>query len=179
MTEAETAKILALLKEYYPRDIESTNIKAKVRAWWFILRDYDYGEAQKAVVSYVSQDRSGFMPSPGQFVARMQAGAMDEIEAWGLVRRAIGRADNYRNMVTGKTGAQAAFDALPEPIQRLVGCSSQLLAWGAVNTEQLETVVASHFYRVFRAQREIDDTLRALPSATDVKKLALPEEVSP
>ena len=159
MTEAETAKILALLKEYYPDDKESTSIKAKVRAWWFILRDYDYDATQRAVIEFVSHDQGGFMPKPGRLVAAMNTGTMDEIEAWGIVRRAIGWADNYRSLTTRKTGAQTAFESLPEPLQRLVGCSSQLLAWGAVPTEELETVVASHFYRVFRARRETDRDL--------------------
>ncbi len=170
MTEAETAKILALLKEYYPNDKESTSIKAKVRAWWFVLRDYDYEAAQKAVIEFASHDQSGFMPTPGRLVALINTGTMDEIEAWSLIRRAIGRADNYRSLTTRKTGAQTAFEALPEPLQRLVGCSAQLLAWGAVGPEELETVVASHFYRVFRARRETDSDLRALPSKNQKKQ---------
>jgi hypothetical protein len=48
MNKKETAQILAILREYYPRDFVSTDLQTKVEAWYLILKDYDYTLTQNA-----------------------------------------------------------------------------------------------------------------------------------
>ena len=72
MTKAETAKLIAMLKEYYPRDYESTDIVSRVNAWHVILQDYDYKEATAALLAFVATDLKGFAPTVGQIIDKMQ-----------------------------------------------------------------------------------------------------------
>lgn len=69
MTKQEMARVLAILKEYYPRDVASTDLKAKVEAWYLVLHDYPESAVTAAVVAFAADDTKGFPPSVGQINA--------------------------------------------------------------------------------------------------------------
>lgn len=166
MTFDETAKIIAIIKEYYPRDIEATNIKSRVKAWWLALQDYDYNIVQQAVIAFATQDTKGFSPSVGQIVDKIlqltnkDAAALTEMEAWGLVRKAVSRSSYY---------AQEEFDKLPELVQKIVGFPNQLKEWAQSETGEFGTVIQSNFMRSYKAKAAKQQEYNALPSS--VKEL--------
>lgn len=146
MTETETAKLLALLREYYPRDVEASSVRAKVRAWYLVLRDWPYEAVQAAALAFVANDTRGFMPAPGQVLEKLALLAEPEgptaAEAWNLVKCALGN---------GLYGAGEEFARLPEDVQRLVGSPGQLREWAMMDIGTLDSVVASNFRRAYEA----------------------------
>lgn len=72
MTQAETAKIIFLLKELYPHSTENTTIENRVRAWYIILKDYDFDAARNAAIEYAKNDSKGFFPAVGQIIAEVE-----------------------------------------------------------------------------------------------------------
>ena len=175
VTMEETAKILSILREYYPRDVAATNLQTKVRAWYLLFADVPYQAAQAAVLAFVANDKKGFMPSPGQVLDRLNMLAddgMDSAEAWRLVKKALGNS-TY--------GAKEEFDKLPDLVQRVVGSPSQLREWAAMDVEDLDTVVASNFARIYRERQTRQKEVAVLPGEVRnvlcglVDKLALTE----
>lgn len=158
MTKQETAKLIAMLKEYYPRDYESTDIMSRVNAWHMILQDYDYKEATAALLAFVSTDTKGFSPTVGQLIDKMQwmrgSDELTEGEAWTLVSRAT-RNGAYRSV--------EEFERLPEQVQRVVGNPAMLKAWSQLPTEEVETVIQSNFMRSYRARVKSDKEFEAIP----------------
>lgn len=162
MTKKETAQIIYILKEYYPRDFESTDLETKVTAWHLVLADYDYKLVQNAVVAFVSNDTKGFMPSVGQLVEKIKQLAnpeieMTEAEAWGKVYKAI--CNSAYNSVS-------EFGKLPEPIKRAIGSPEVLKSWSQVNIEEVNTVIQSNFMRSYKNATTQQKEYEALPSAT-------------
>lgn len=86
---------------------------------------------------------------------------MSELEAWSLVRKAIGRSGYY---------AEEEFAKLPKACQIAVGSSNNLKEWATMDSDQVETVEQSHFVRNYRTtiQRMKED--RKVP---DKIKLAM------
>ena len=164
MTEAETAKIILMLREYYPRDIESTTIRAKVKAWHIVLQDYSFEVAQAAVVSFVANDRKGFMPTPGQLREQIQTlTAKNELtaqEAWKLVSRAVAKADLM--------DPSEQFLQLPAEVQQAVGSANMLREWGLVEQSTFNTVIYSNFLRTFEICRRRRKAWEAIPQSIQV-----------
>lgn len=162
MNKKETAQILAILREYYPRDFVSTDLQTKVEAWYLILKDYDYTLTQNAVLAFVTSDTEGFMPTLGQIIAKIKSlsnpkGDMTEVEAWALVYKAI--CNSAYNSVE-------EFEKLPDVVKRAVGNADVLKSWSMLNTDEVNTVIQSNFMRSYKSsnfqQKEID----VLPSST-------------
>ena len=188
MTAKETAGILALVREYYPRDIEASGIAAKVKAWHLAIGEYDFDAVKDAVIAFVRRDTKGFAPSVGQILQYItRAGAEDAEaaawQAWTLVRKAIGNAGTNRDWIGDrldpKTQAEHRFDELPPIVQRIVGNPQQLTRWGEMDTGQLDTVVQSNFMRAYKGKAagvysavSSPDTLRIASPASHV---ALPD----
>lgn len=153
MTKKETAQLLFLLKEYYPNSFESSNIENRVNAWYLVLKDHDYQTIQAAMLAFVSTDTKGFMPSVGQLMEKVtsmqNAGGMTELEAWGLVAKAL------RNSAYGH---EEEFAKLPPAVQRVVRDPGQLREWALMDADEVQTVIASNFQRSFRtaAKQERD-----------------------
>lgn len=167
MTKKETAQIIFLLKEYYPASFESSNLENRVQAWHLILKDFDYKEAEAAVVAFVSTDTKGFMPSVGQIVDKitsLKAGPeMTEMEAWALVQRAC------KNSLYN---AAEEFAKLPEVVRRIVGSHNQLRDWAMCSQDEFNTVIQSNFMRSYRARAASEKEMLKLPES--VKAVLLP-----
>lgn len=161
MTVVETAELIAILREYYPRDVESTDIKAKVKAWHLILRDWDYELVKAAALAFVVSDTKGFMPAPGQILDKIgmlaEASAPPADEAWRLVSDAVTRCDRFNPL--------KAYDKLPLEVQKAVGSPQMLVEWGNVDPQSFQTVIASNFRRSYDARRRREKELAALPES--------------
>lgn len=161
MTENEAAKILALLREYYPRDVESTTVRAKVRAWYLVLQDYPYDVVQAAAISFAANDRKGFMPSPGQIVEQIKMVAEPESltaqDAWNLVSRAVSAADF---MCPSKQ-----YEKLPPEVQRAVGSPNMIREWGLVDEDTFNTVIYSNFIKAYGVHQKRREAMAAIPES--------------
>lgn len=160
MTKKETAQLLFLLKEYYPNSFESSTIEHRVTAWYLVLKDHDYQTIQNAMLAFVATDTKGFMPSVGQLldkaISMQDAGGMTELEAWGLVAKAL------RNSAYG---AAEEFAKLPPAVQRVVRDPQQLQEWALMDVDEVQTVISSNFQRSYRAAAKQERDVQALPSS--------------
>ena len=80
---------------------------------------------------------------------------MTEQEAWSLVLKALSN---------GTYGSQKEFDKLPPVLQRLVGSPNQLKEWALMDSDTVNSVVASNFQRSYRARAANEREFLALPS---------------
>ena len=150
MTREEVAKLIYVVKATYPRvfarytDAETRNM---IIAWHMVLEHYNYAEASQGLKVCLTNDTSGFPPSPGQVIDGIQKAKkpaesdMTELEAWALVRKAIGRAGYY---------SEEEFDKLPPLVRKTVGAPGNLREWAMMDADTVESVGQSHFIRNFR-----------------------------
>lgn len=160
MTREETAKIVAIIKEYYPRDIEATNIKNRIEAWSLALKDYEYSIVQMAVIAFATQDVKGFAPGVGQIIDKIirlrgSVNELTEMEAWNLVQKAVAKSNYY---------ADQEFEKLPPLIQKIIGSPSQLKEWARIDIKEFNTVIQSNFMRSFTAKSMKEVEYSVLPS---------------
>ena len=163
MTKKEAAEIFTILQSNYrdfSRNWSDTVINAKINLWFMQFRDDDYKEVLTAVMAYIATDTSRDMPPVGAIKAKLveirNPNEMTELEAWGLVQKAL------RN---GYYGAQEEFDKLPPVVQRLVGSPNQLREWAQMDSETVSSVVASNFQRSYKVRAANEREFLALPSA--------------
>ena len=159
MTEFETAKLIAVITEAYPRFLDGRNLESTVVLWQKIFAADVYAEVEAAFYAFVSTDEKGFPPAPGMLrslLGKLQQpeGEMTETEAWALVQKAT------RNSIYN---SEKEFAALPEEIQRCVGSAATLREWGIMDSDTLNTVVASNFMRGFKARAGHVREMQKLP----------------
>ena len=137
---------------YKPNDISET-----VDVWQMMLSDYDYNLVAMALKAYILSDTSGFAPSIGQLVGKIQTltkpQELNEMEAWALVCDALKNCGyNYAE----------EYAKLPPLIQKAVGLPSQLQTWAL--TENLnKDVVGSNFMRCYRIEVERQKEISKMP----------------
>lgn len=71
MTLEETAKLVFLLKEFYPNSPDNTTPDNRVKAWHMVMQNCDFAAAKKAAIEFVKKDTKGFFPAVGQIIALM------------------------------------------------------------------------------------------------------------
>ena len=139
---------------YKPNDISET-----VDVWQMMLEEYSYQEVSIALKAYILSDNSGFAPSVGQLVDKMQSvqqpQELNEMEAWSLVSKVI-RNSGYNSV--------EEFAKLPPIVQKAVGLPSQLRTW-ALDENYNEEVVSSNFIKCYRAELARERELQKMPKA--------------
>lgn len=162
MTREETVKIIRIMVDSYP-NYKPNNISETVDVWQMMLSDYDYNMVAMALKAYILSDTSGFAPSIGQLVGKIQSitqpQELSEMEAWALVSKAI-RNSGYNSV--------EEFAKLPPSAQKAVGLPDQLRTW-ALDENYNEQVVSSNFMRCYRTELARHEELSKMPS--DVKAL--------
>lgn len=155
MTHEGVKKVLNICYTLYP-GMKITNPEKTVAIWEAVLKDYDDAAMAKALEGYIKTDTKGFPPIPGQLIALASAGEEDlgELEAWGMVSRAI-RNGNY--------GAEEEYEKLPEAVKLAVGSPGQIREWAGADIDTIPTVVQSNFLRSYRAAVERRRIARAAP----------------
>ena len=147
----------------YP-NYKPNNISETVDVWQMMLSDYDYNLVAMALKAYILSDTSGFAPSIGQLVAKIQTltkpQELSEMEAWSLVRKAIGN---------GNYGSVEEFEKLPPTIQKAVGSADMIKRWAMSDSNEVSTVIQSNFLRSYRTAVKRDEEYAKMPE--DVKKL--------
>jgi len=138
------ASMMAVYENYNPKDPEGLTAKM----WADTMPDYSYTQADAALRSYIRSSTSGFAPTPGQLIDIIHTMTtpqeLNEMEAWAVVRTAIGRSGYY---------AAEEFAKLPISVQKAVGSADQLRVW-AMDDYFNENGVMSSFQRSYRAVLE-------------------------
>lgn len=160
ITEAKKliASMMAVYDNYNPKDPEFT-----AKMWADVMPDYSYKQADAALRSYICSNASGFAPAPGQLIdiihAMTTTEELNEMEAWALVREAIGRSGYY---------AAEEFAKFPPLVQKAVGSADQLRVW-AMDDDFNESVVMSNFQRAYRTVLNREKEISKMPE--NVRKL--------
>jgi hypothetical protein len=162
MTRQETATIMDILAAAYPRFYtgpDAPNPVQTLSLWATMFADDPVEVVAMAVKAFIASDKKGFPPHIGAIkdaiVKLNTPDAMTEQEAWELVRRATSNS-NY--------GAKDEFEKLPPVVRRLVGSPNQLREWAMMDSDTLNSVVASNFQRSYKARAASEREYMALPS---------------
>ena len=163
MTRDETKRIIQIMCATYP-NWKPADLSNTVDAWHLMLEDYPYNQIAIALKAYVTSDASGFAPSVGQLIAKLNTitttNEPSELEAWAMVSRAL------RN---GYYGAEEEFSKLPELVQKAVGNPSNLRQWSQTDVDSIENVIQSNFLRTYRNVVKRAEEVQKMPS--DIKAI--------
>lgn len=144
MTREEIKKIIMVMAASYP-NYKPLDISMTVDAWQMMLEEYSYNEIALALKAYITSDSSGFAPSIGQLIEKLHIitdpQEMSELEAWGLV---------YKAICNSGYNAESEFAKLPEACQRAVGNPANLREWAMMDIDTVQSVEQSHFIRNYR-----------------------------
>ena len=167
MTREQMLDLLVVMQAAYPsfyKGMTQKQADAVLDLWATMFADDPIEVVAMAVKSHIANDKKGFPPHIGAIkdaiIKLKQPNEMTEMEAWALVRKALGN---------GIYGAQKEYDALPPILQRLVGSPNQLREWAMMDEDVVASVVASNFQRSYKARAANERELMALPS--DVRQM--------
>lgn len=168
MTVEETGAVMDILRASYPRFYAgpaAPDPKQSVALWAEMFSDDPLSIVLAAVKAFIATDEKGFPPHIGAIKAKIRQISshqeMTEQEAWGLVHRAICNSAYHSEM---------EFSALPDTLRRMVGSPSQLREWAGMDSDTVQSVVASNFQRSYRAKAKNNREWEALPA--DIQALA-------
>ena len=157
MTREETAKIIRIMSDCYP-NYKPNNLSETVDVWQMMLDEYSYNQVSIALKAYVTSDTSGFAPSVGEIVAKIQLVSqpqeLDGMAAWGLVSKAL------RN---GTYGAVEEFNKLPPLVRQAVGIPDNLKNWATSDYQTIETVIQSNFLRTYETVVKRANEINRMP----------------
>ena len=157
MTREETIKIIRIMCDCYP-NYKPNNLSETVDVWNMMLEDYSYEQVSVALKAYIRSDASGFAPSIGQLIDKMQSISqpqeLDGMTAWGLVSKAL------RN---GTYGAVEEFNKLPPLVRQAVGMPDNLRNWATSDYQAIETVIQSNFLKNYRTVVARSEEINRMP----------------
>lgn len=157
MTREETVKIIRIMCDCYP-NYKPSNLSETVDVWNMMLEEYSYNQVSIALKAYVTSDTSGFAPSVGEIVAKIQLVSqlqeLDGMAAWGLVSKAL------RN---GTYGAVEEFNKLPPLVRQAVGMPDNLKNWATSDYQTIETVIQSNFLRTYETVVKRANEINRMP----------------
>ncbi len=163
MTIAETAKIMAILETAYPAFYSKASAVEKASAaklWQMVFDQEPYQVVQMSVLSLIKNRTNTFPPVPGEVSEKIQEltqpKRMTEMEAWGIVQKAL------RNSLYGY---EEEFAKLPAEIQKTVGSANTLREWALMPADEVHTVVSSNFQRSYKVAAKRQQELNALPGS--------------
>lgn len=164
MTRDETIKILMVVQAAYP-NYNPQDKTITVNLWSEMLEEFSYQQVNAALKAYIRTDKSGFAPSIGDVVDKVQtifgAESENDAEAWNLVWKAIKSSGEFER-------AKRNFENLPEIIQKSIGSPGQLMEWALTQNLNIE-VVSSNFKRTYRTELQRKQEIQKL--SPDVLKL--------
>jgi hypothetical protein len=157
LTREETVKIIRIMSDCYP-NYKPSNLSETVNVWQMMLNEYSYNQVSIALKAYVTSDTSGFAPSVGEIVAKIQLVSqpqeLDGMAAWGLVSKAL------RN---GTYGAVEEFNKLPPLVRQAVGMPDNLKNWATSDYQTIETVIQSNFLRTYETAVKRANEINRMP----------------
>lgn len=161
MTLEQAGKIIGILQFNYPDTLKNLSDDALllyVKQWHKFFEDDDYQIVEKAVRAYVTSSTERFMPNVGMIKEEIRKLTAPEglsaNEAWALVSKAM------RN---GTYGYREEYAKLPPAVQRAVGSAEQIHEWAVMDSETVQSVVASNFLKSYRTIQKREEELAKLP----------------
>ncbi|MHB9949516.1 hypothetical protein CF055_10640 [Clostridium botulinum] len=148
MTREETTTILSVIKAAYPqwaRGLTKTDADMMITLWSSMLEEHEYKLVQVAIKKIIATNK--FPPSVAEVIEAINyitsggQSEMTEIEAWGLVRKAI---------KNSAYNAEEEFNKLPTKIQQTIGSHNILHNWSQESVNGIETVIGSNFMRSYK-----------------------------
>lgn len=157
MTREETVEIIHIICDCYP-NFKPEDLSRTIDAWQVMLEEYSCEQVAVALKAYVTSDTSGFAPSVGEIVAKIQLVSqpqeLDGMTAWGLVSKAL------RN---GTYGAVEEFNKLPPLVKQAVGMPDNLKNWATSDYQTIETVIQSNFLRTYEVIVKRETEISRMP----------------
>ena len=149
MNRSDAAQIIATMQLNYPdtfRGMSEKVLFATVELWQRMFAEEPAALVQAAVEAYIRTSTARFMPNIGQIkeeIRKLTAPEqMSEAEAWSLVSAAL-RNCGY--------SAREEYAKLPPILQRIVGSPNQLREWSMMDSDTVQSVIASNVQRSYRA----------------------------
>ena len=159
MTREQTISILMIIQAAYP-NYRAPDKTVTVNIWFEMLKDYTRDQVEAAVKAYIQSDTSGFAPSIGQVIDKLQLfrdshdpADRNETAVWDMVYKAICNSIYH---------AEEEFDKFPEIVKKVIASPGQLREWGRMDIDTVNSVVASNFMRTYRAEYTRDREIRKL-----------------
>lgn len=175
MDRTETIKIMAVLRAAYPQYYakqSADDLQSIVTLWAEMFADEAYDIVAMATKALIKTRASTFPPGIGEISEKiMQITIPEEMtaqEAWALVLKAL------RNSAYNSA---EEFAKLPPVVQQVVGSASQLREWALMDSEVVNSVVASNFQRSYNARVKSNREYQALPSSVKGFVAALAEKM--
>ena len=157
MTRDETIELLMMVQAAFP-NYKPPDKTVAVNTWFLMLSDYPYQQVQMALKSYIATDTSGFAPSIGQIIDKMQMinsnAEQNEMEAWSLVSKAL-RNGNYKS--------REEFEKLPDLVKEAVGSPENIHNWAQADIKSIESVIQSNFIKSYRLAVNRQKEMQKLP----------------
>ena len=157
MTRDETIELLMMVQAAFP-NYKPPDKTVAVNTWFLMLADYPYQQVQMALKAYIATDTSGFAPSIGQIIDKIQMitnpAEQNEMEAWSLVSQAL-RNGNYKS--------KEEFDKLPDLVKEAVGSPENIHNWAQSDIKSIESVIQSNFIKSYRLVVSRQKEIQKLP----------------
>lgn len=157
MTREETVEIIHIICDCYP-NFKPEDLSRTIDAWQVMLEEYSCEQVAAALKAYITSNTSGFAPSVGEIVAKIQLVSqpqeLDGMAAWGLVSKAL------RN---GTYGAVEEFNKLPPLVRQAVGMPDNLKNWATSDYQTIETVIQSNFLRTYETVVKRANEINRMP----------------
>ena len=157
MTRDETIELLMMVQAAFP-NYKPPDKTVAVNTWFLMLADYPYQQVQMALKAYIATDTSGFAPSIGQIIDKMQMinshAEQNEMEAWSLVSKAL-RNGNYKS--------REEFEKLPDLVKEAVGSPENIHNWAQSDIKSIESVIQSNFIKSYRLVVNRQKEIQKLP----------------
>lgn len=156
MTRDEVKEIIMIMTYTYP-NYKPADITATVDTWTAILSSYQFEHIRAALHSYILSDTKGFAPTPGQLIDKIPIKSFDmtEMEAWGMVNRALSNSSYH---------AKEEFDKLPLVVQKTLGRFEVLQEWAGMEIDTVQSVIQSNFIRNYRTVLQREKERNKLPT---------------
>ena len=163
MTRDETIELLMMVQAAFP-NYKPPDKTVAVNTWFLMLADYPYQQVQMALKAYIATDTSGFAPSIGQIIDKIQMinshAEQNEMEAWSLVSKAL-RNGNYKS--------REEFEKLPDLVKEAVGSPENIHNWAQSDIKSIESVIQSNFIKSYRLVVSRQKEIQKLPK--DIKAM--------
>ena len=157
VTRDETIDLLMMVQAAFP-NYKPPDKTVAVNTWFLMLADYPYQQVQMALKAYIATDTSGFAPSIGQIIDKMQMinshAEQNEMEAWSLVSKAL-RNGNYKS--------REEFEKLPDLVKEAVGSPENIHNWAQSDIKSIESVIQSNFIKSYRLVVNRQKEIQKLP----------------
>ena len=157
VTRDETIELLMMVQAAFP-NYKPPDKTVAVNTWFLMLADYPYQQVQMALKAYIATDTSGFAPSIGQIIDKMQMinshAEQNEMEAWSLVSKAL-RNGNYKS--------REEFEKLPDLVKEAVGSPENIHNWAQADIKSVESVIQSNFIKSYRLVVNRQKEIQKLP----------------